>query len=103
MHIHTLMSAASASYKPYPFNLKDYHQVCLLMLAHSSVESVPMGTVILSRVNKHGEKEDREHALVMQISGDSLVAISSIVIDTPHARPVALELLWKVPLLRSAL
>ncbi len=68
------------------------------MLAHSQADSVPMGTVILSRVDENGEKMDRENALLLQIGGDSLLAISSVVLDTPQSRPVALDLLWKVPL-----
>lgn len=55
-----------------------------------------MGTIILSRVDEQGEKEDREHALLLQIGGDSLIAISSVVLETSQQRPVALDLLWKV-------
>ena len=91
-----LMFAAAAFFKPYPYNKKDYFQVCLLMLAHSPAEASPMGTVILSRIDEKGEKEDREHSLLLQIGGDSLLAISSVVMGTPHERPVALDLLWKV-------
>ncbi len=67
------------------------------MLAHSPAEASPLGTVILSRIDEKGEKEDREHSLLLQIGGDSLLAISSVVMGTPHERPVALDLLWKVP------
>ncbi len=91
-----LVLAAAAFFKPYPYNKKDYFQVCLLMLAHSPAEASPMGTVILSRIDEKGEKEDREHSLLLQIGGDSLLAISSVVMGTPHERPVALDLLWKV-------
>jgi hypothetical protein len=91
------MFAAAAFFKPYPYNKKDYFQVCLLMLAHSPAEASPLGTVILSRIDEKGEKEDREHSLLLQIGGDSLLAISSVVMGTPHERPVALDLLWKVP------
>lgn len=91
-----LVVSAAASYKPYSYNQRDYHQVCLLMLAHSPTDSSPMGTIILSRVDEQGEKEDREHALLLQIGGDSLIAISSVVLETSQQRPVALDLLWKV-------
>ncbi|DBB13695.1 TPA: hypothetical protein ACH3X3_000713 [Trebouxia sp. C0006] len=90
------ITSAAAFFKPYPYNKKDYFQVCLLMLAHSPAEASPMGTVILSRIDEKGEKEDREHSLLLQIGGDSLLAISSVVMGTPHERPVALDLLWKV-------
>lgn len=73
------------------------------MLAHSPTDSSPMGTIILSRVDEQGEKEDREHALLLQIGGDSLIAISSVVLETSQQRPVALDLLWKVRLRSPAM
>lgn len=91
-----MIFAAAASYKPYPYNKKDYFKVCLLMLAHSSPETA-LGTIILSRIDEQGDKEDREHALLLQIGGDSLLAITGVVMGTLHQRPVALDLLWKVP------
>ncbi|DBB04512.1 TPA: hypothetical protein ACH3X1_012606 [Trebouxia sp. C0004] len=90
------ITSAAVFFKPYPYNKNDYFQVCLLMLAHSPAEASPLGTVILSRIDEKGEKEDREHSLLLQIGGDSLLAISSVVMGTPHERPVALDLLWKV-------
>ena len=89
----------AASFTPYPYNPKDYLKVCLGMVVYSQTEHMPSATIVLNRLDEHGDKEDLDHALLLQIAGESVNAISTAVLPpdkAPASRPLALDLLWKV-------
>lgn len=89
------MPASAASYKPFPYNQQDYHQVKLLLVAEAP-DSRHLGAVFLQRMDELGDQADTDHLLVLSVGGDSLSAIISMQERTPLSRPVALSLLWKV-------
>ena len=88
---------ALAALKPYPYQQKDYFQVDLLLLAEEAEYSGgSVGAAILARLDEYGERIDRQYSLILQIGGDSLLALRSLQENVPLERPLALNVLWKV-------
>ena len=74
------------------------------MVVYSQTEHMPSATIVLHRLDEHGDKEDLDHALLLQIAGESVNAISTAVLTpekAPPSRPLALDLLWKVRQLQT--
>ncbi|KAK9843264.1 hypothetical protein WJX74_009446 [Apatococcus lobatus] len=92
------VTVRAGHHEAYPFDAADYNRVALhIVSAPQEIKDTPSGQLILMRQQLNGYPPDDDlKGLVLGVSGDTLLAVTSQAQRRENSRPLSLDLLWQV-------